>query len=84
MHCRSACSDCRCVETLRHYFSQFGDIVECMVMKDQATKRSRSVAVDILNLATGSGVVEGPRDAPRHGRRVVNTSSTLQTLEISR
>ena len=56
-----------------------------MVMKDQATKRSRSVAVHLLILTTRSAAAEGPRDAPRHGRRVVNESarSTLQTLEIS-
>jgi len=30
-----------CAETLRQYFSRYGDIVDCMVMKDPTTKRSR-------------------------------------------
>jgi len=30
-----------CVETLRQYFSRYGDVVDCMVMKDPTTKRSR-------------------------------------------
>ena len=42
--------DCVCSETLRQYFSQFGEIVECMVMKDQATKRSRSVHISSVIL----------------------------------
>lgn len=28
-------------ESLRNYFSQFGDVVECTVMRDGATGRSR-------------------------------------------
>ena len=31
---------CR-VESLRDYFSQFGEVVECTVMRDGATGRSR-------------------------------------------
>lgn len=29
------------VESLRDYFSQFGEVVECTVMRDSATGRSR-------------------------------------------
>ena len=32
---------CVVTETLRQYFSRYGDIVDCMVMKDPTTKRSR-------------------------------------------
>jgi RNA-binding protein Musashi len=30
-----------CIESLRDYFSQFGEVVECTVMRDGATGRSR-------------------------------------------
>lgn len=30
-----------CIESLRDYFSQFGDVQECTVMRDSATGRSR-------------------------------------------
>ena len=32
---------CCCVDTLRDYFSQYGVISECTVMKDPVTRRSR-------------------------------------------
>jgi len=31
----------RHTETLRQYFCRYGDVVDCMVMKDPTTKRSR-------------------------------------------
>ncbi len=30
-----------CLENLKTYFTQFGEILECMIMKDAITKRSR-------------------------------------------
>lgn len=34
-------ADCRNPESLRNYFSQFGEVVECTVMRDNNTGRSR-------------------------------------------
>lgn len=35
------CADSRPEESLRDYFSQFGEVTECTVMRDGATGRSR-------------------------------------------
>ncbi len=35
------CVWCLCSDSLRDYFSKFGEIRECMVMRDPTTKRSR-------------------------------------------
>ena len=29
------------LENLKNYFSQYGEVLECMIMKDAITKRSR-------------------------------------------
>jgi hypothetical protein len=29
------------LENLKNYFTQFGEVLECMIMKDAITKRSR-------------------------------------------
>jgi len=51
-------------ESLRQYFSQFGEVVECMVMKDQTTKRSRGFG--FVNFADATSVdkvlASGPHD----------------------
>ena len=31
------------LENLKTYFTKFGEVLECMIMKDAITKRSRSV-----------------------------------------
>ena len=31
------------LENLKNYFTQFGEVLECMIMKDAITKRSRYV-----------------------------------------
>lgn len=35
------CVELICSESMRNYFSQFGEVIECTVMRDQATGRSR-------------------------------------------
>ena len=38
---QSSNTDTVCLESLRDYFSQFGEVLECTVMRDGATHRSR-------------------------------------------
>jgi RNA-binding protein Musashi len=51
-------------ESLRQYFSQFGEVVECMVMKDQTTKRSRGFGfVNFVDATSVDKVLaSGPHD----------------------
>lgn len=51
-------------ETLRQYFSQFGDVVDCMVMKDPTTKRSRGFG--FVNFADPSSVDKVLASGPHH------------------
>ncbi len=32
---------CVLLETLRNYFSQYGEVVDCVIMKDKSTNQSR-------------------------------------------
>ena len=44
-------------ETVREYFSQFGDVAEVMVMKDPATRRSRGFGFITFTQASSVGKV---------------------------
>lgn len=51
-------------ETLRQYFSRYGDVVDCMVMKDPTTKRSRGFG--FVNYADPSSVEKVLASGPHH------------------
>ena len=44
-------------ESVREYFSQFGDVAEVMVMKDPATRRSRGFGFITFTQASSVGKV---------------------------
>jgi RNA recognition motif-containing protein len=33
------------LENLKNYFTQYGEVLECMIMKDAITKRSRYINI---------------------------------------
>ena len=41
-------NNCFLAEGLRDYFGRFGEVNECMVMRDPATKRARSAKISIF------------------------------------
>ena len=47
-------------ESVREYFSQFGDVAEVMVMKDPATRRSRGFGFITFTQASSVGKVQFP------------------------
>lgn len=51
-------------DTLRQYFSRYGDVVDCMVMKDPTTKRSRGFG--FVNYADPGSVEKVLASGPHH------------------
>lgn len=77
--CLCLCSPLR-AETLRSYFSQYGEVVDCVIMKDKTTNQSRGFGFVKFKDPNCVGTVLASRPHTLDGRNV-SASPALASLK---